>query len=109
METIKIKKLESDFMSQHKDWEVLLEKEENSKVTHISASKRKKRIPVYARITISLIVYCIAYTLLNIGFPSLASYINALLGIVLATTGFIITSYRDYKNKLYNEIFKEDI
>ena len=97
-------------MNKKKNWNIPInyEKEPSKKIV---SKHKKRRVPVFVRITISLIIYCIVYTILSYSFPKVAEYINHIASIFLAGIGFIITSYKDYKNKLYNEIIygrKED-
>ena len=98
-----------DVMEHEKDWDIPLEVEHKpSTNTENHATKYKKRLPVFMRIIISGSIYVIVFTLLSIYCPNLASYINAIVGFTLAAAGFAITSYTDYKNKLFNEIYKKD-
>lgn len=96
-------------MSKRKNWDILLGSEDNfifnNSRESILTKKTKKRIPIYARLIISAFIYCIIYTILNFSLPNLANYINQITCFVLAILGFILTSYKDHKNKLFNEIY----
>lgn len=95
-------------MKNTKDWDIPLEPEVETLASEKKHTPRgKKRMPMFVRLIISGIIYLLVYTLLAIFFPELASYINTIVGITLAAVGFIITSYTDYKNKIFNEIYKK--
>ncbi len=96
-------------MSKRKDWDILVDCENNAIFNNERiklTNKTKKRIPIFIRIIISAFIYGIIYSILNFSFPNLANYINQIACFVLAILSFILTSYKDYKNKLYNEIYK---
>jgi len=96
-------------MKNAKDWDIQLEPEVKASANEkVHASKYKKRVPMFVRLIISGIIYVFVYTLLTCFFPNFASYINTIVGIVLALASFVITSYTDYKNKIFNEIYKKD-
>ena len=94
-------------MSKRKNWNIRLESDSKDKENYMEISKNmpKKRIPIYARLIISGVIYIIIYSLLNFSLPNLANYINQITCFLLAILGFIFTSYKDHKNKLYNEIY----
>lgn len=99
-------------MDKKKDWNIQLDSEDDTDFNNeiiLPKNKTKKRIPVYARMLISTFIYIIIYTVLNLVLPDLANYIHQIVCFILAILGFILASYKDHKNKVFNEIYgKED-
>lgn len=76
--------------------------------TTVQLSNHKKRLPLFMRLIISCIILVVSFSALKALFPGFADYVHQVVSFILALAGFIASSYKDYKNKIYNELHGKD-
>ena len=90
-----------------KDWDILISYENETIKTKYKKNIYKKRIPTYVRMLIALLIFCIVYVFMRTYMKDLSQCIYDIVSVALAALGYITTSYKDYKNKIFNEVYNK--